>query len=90
MYNYYCPLLTFFFSAIGFNPTTYTATEGVDSHVILTLFRTGNANFTGNVTLITAPVTANGTALYMYPLRTCIIISFTSIMQCGTYVAAYV
>ena len=63
-YDYYCPLLKFF-SAIGFNPTIYTATEGVDSHVILTLFRTGNANLTGNVTLITAPVTANGTALCM-------------------------
>ena len=52
-----CPPLC---PVIGFDPTTYEVTEREDAFVRMSLFRTGNTELSGSVTLVTIPDSAEG------------------------------
>ena len=45
---------------VGFDPTVYTVTEGVNEVVVLTLVRSGNTNLSANVSFMTLTGTADG------------------------------
>ena len=50
-------------AAVGFDPTTYTVTEGPGAFVTLTIFRRGNIDLPANVTFMTSPGTAEESML---------------------------
>ena len=48
------------YTVVGFDPTSYTVTEGTDPSVTLTVFRTGNEDLPATVNFATVPGTADG------------------------------
>ena len=49
---------------VGFDPISYTVTEGDDEFVRVTIVRMGNIDLTANVNLTTVPGTADGTYIH--------------------------
>lgn len=45
---------------VGFDPTVYTVTEGVNEVVLLTLVRSGNTDLSASVSFMTLTGTADG------------------------------
>ena len=63
--------LSLFYTDVGFDPTVYFVTEGVDTSATLTIFRTGNLNLTANVTFMTVPGTAECECLFVHHVAFC-------------------